>query len=104
LAALARAVNSESQRKTDLLPLPPHLDRLFRSEFDRACFSPFFSSDESAISCAIAAKKMRKNPAASRCAKPAEMLRICGENPVENAVDILRQSGGLAVDKRAKSG
>jgi hypothetical protein len=47
---------------------------------------------------------MRKNPETSRCEKPAEMLRICGENPVENAVDILRQSGGLAVDKRAKSG
>jgi hypothetical protein len=32
------------------------------------------------------------------------MLRICREKPVENAVDILRQSGGLAVDKRVKSG
>jgi len=63
-----------------------------------------FLADESAISCAIAAKKMRKNPAGSRCEKPAEMLRICREKPVENAVDILRQSGGLAVDKRAKSG
>jgi hypothetical protein len=47
---------------------------------------------------------MRKNPAASQCEKPAEMLRICREKPVENAVDILRQSSGLAVDKRAKRG
>jgi len=93
-----------SQLKTDLrLALPP-----CRSGFPQfasfASFSPVFFPDASAISFGIAAKKMRKNRAAWKCEKPAEMLWICHEKPVENAVDILRQSGGLAVDNRAKRG
>jgi hypothetical protein len=69
-----------------------------------ASFSPLFFPVASAISFGFAAQTLRKKPTRLKCEKPAEMLRICREKPVENAVDILRQSGGLAVDKRVKSG
>jgi hypothetical protein len=66
--------------------------------------APIFSSAASAISFGIAAKKMRKTPTVSMCEKAVENLRISLEKGVQNAVDFLRVSGGLAADKQLRNG
>ena len=79
-------------------------ERVFRSSSDSLSFSLIFSTVASAISFGIAAKKMRKKPAITTCEKPAENLRISLEKVVQKPVDFLRVSGGLAADKRLRSG
>jgi len=59
---------------------------------------PIFGPAASAISFGIAAKKVRKNPTDPTCEKAVENLRISLEKGVQNAVDFLRVSGGLAAD------
>jgi hypothetical protein len=98
LAAPAPAVSSDVRRKSGAR-IANRESRTRFPQFARfAFFSPLFSSVASAISFGIAAKKMRKNPTGATCEKAVENLWISFEKGVQNAVDFLRVSGGLAAD------